>query len=451
MQKFKEKLKNTPKDAHQVLCSVNHQLNREETLSEDGIVRSLNNPDGDHFQHTESSLKALVYVISKEGNPLMPCTYAKAIRMLKKGAASVIKRIPFTIQLNFFCENKVQEIILGVDTGYKNIGISAVSNSKELLSVNVELRIDISEKLKERAMYRRNRRNKLWYREPRWNNRANAKQKGRLMPSVLQKVNTHITIIERIKKILPISKIIIETGLFDMAKMNDDGIRNWEYAKGVQYGFENTKAYVLSRDSHKCYFNDKCSDKLHVHHIKFRKDGGSDNPNNLITLCEKHHKQLHDGKIKLDKVGKFKELKAATVMNIIRKSLLKYFPEAIETFGYETKVKSRELGIEKSHINDAFVIAGGSIQDRSKSFTMIQKRKNNRCLQLNRKGFKPSIKKQRSKIQPLDLFWVKGKEYVCKGMFNYGKYICYGSTKLKEYFKIELVEKHYYQGSLVWN
>ena len=30
-------------------------------------------------------------------------------------------------------------------------------------------------------------------------------------------------------------------------------------------------------------------------------------------------------------------------------------------------------------------------------------------------------------------------------------YICYGSTKLKEYFKIELVERCCYQGSLVWN
>lgn len=451
MQKLQAKLKNTPRNAHQVPCSVNSELNKEETLSVQSVVLTCNNPDGDHFQHTESSLKALVYVISKEGNSLMPCTYAKAIRMLKKGAANVVKRIPFTIQLNFFCENKVQEVTLGIDTGYKSIGISAVSNSKELLSVNVELRTDISEKLKERAMYRRNRRNRLWYRKPRWSNRANAKQEGRLMPSVLQKVNTHIAVIERIKKLLPVSKIIIETGLFDMAKMKDDGIRNWEYAKGEQYGFENTKAYVLSRDNHKCYFNDKCSDKLQVHHIHFRNEGGSDNPNNLITLCKKHHKEVHEGKIKLDKVGKFKELKSATIMNVIRKRLLEYFPEAIETFGYETKIKRRDLKLEKSHTNDAFVIADGNIQKRIKPFNIVQKRKNNRCLQLNRKGFKPSIKKKRSIIQPLDLFWIKNKKYICKGMFNYGKYISYGSTKLKEYFKIQEVEKYFHQGSLAWN
>ena len=72
--------------------------------------------------------------------------------------------------------------------------------------------------------------------------------------------------------------------------------------------------------------------------------GGTDNPSNLITLCEKHHKQLHEGKIKLD-IKKHKELKTATIMNVIRKRLLEYFPEAIETFGYKTKVKIRELGL----------------------------------------------------------------------------------------------------------
>jgi hypothetical protein len=235
-----------------------------------------------------------------------------------------------------------------------------------------------------------------------------------------------------------------------MQKMENDKIKKYQYQKGEMFGFENVKSYVLSRDNHKCYFKCKDSHKLEVHHIKFRSNGGTDNPNNLITLCEKCHKKVHLGKLELN-IKKHKELKSATVMNIIRKRLLEFYAEAEETFGYETKVKRREIGLEKSHSNDAFIIAGGKYQIRGKEFEVTQKRKNNRCLQLNRKGYKPSIKKERSKIQPLDLFWVKGKQYGCKGMFNYGKYICYGSTKLKEYFKIELVEKYYNQGGLVWN
>lgn len=450
MQKFKEKLKNTPGNTSLVPCSVNSQLNKEETLSVENIVLSLNNPEENQVQQTERSLKSKVFVLNYEGKPLMPCSYAKSKRMVKKGVAKVIKRFPFTIQLCFKCENKTQDLTLGIDTGYKTIGASVVSEKEELLSWEVELRTDISDKLKEKSMYRRNRRNKLWYRKPRWSNRANAKKEGRLMPSVLHKVNTHISIIEKIKKILPISKIIIETGLFDIAKMKNDGIKNWEYQKGEMFGFENVKAYVLSRDNHKCHFNDKCSSKLHVHHIKFRSSGGSNNPNNLITLCEKHHELVHAGKIKLN-VKKHKELKAATIMNVIRKRLLEYYLEAIETFGYETKVKIRNSNLEKSHINDAFVIANGSIQERIKSFNIKQKRRNNRCLQLNRKGYKPSIKKEKSKVNPGDLFWIKGKKYICKGMHSYGRYICYGSTKLKEYFKFSNVTKIFKFGSFVWN
>lgn len=454
MQKFKKKLKNTPKDTSQVLCSVNSQLNKEETLSvESGLKNDklfLNNPDGNQSEsNRKQNTSVSVYVLNQRGKPLMPCSPRKAKILLKQGKAKVVKRSPFTIQLTTTTGETKQEIVLGVDTGFSNVGVSAITEKKELLSATFKLRTNISDLLKERTMYRRNRRNKLWYREPRWNNRANARKEGRLMPSVLHKVNTHISIIERIKKILPVSKVILETGLFDMAKMENDKIRNYQYQKGEMFGFENVKSYVLSRDKHTCFF--KCKDsKLEVHHIKFRSNGGTDNPNNLITLCKKCHKKVHAGKLELN-VKKHKELKSATIMNVIRKRLLEFYLDAVETFGYETKVKRREIELEKSHINDAFVIAGGANQKRIKSFEITQKRKNNRCLQLNRKGFKPSIKRGRSKIQPLDLFWVKGKKYVCKGMFNYGKYIGYGSTKLKEYFKTIDVEKYYNQGSLVWN
>jgi hypothetical protein len=83
-------------------------------------------------------------------------------------------------------------------------------------------------------------------------------------------------------------------------------------------------------------------------------------------------------------------------------------------------------------------------------FAIIQKHRNNRVLQLNRKGFKPSIKRQRSVIAPLDIFWIAGKAYTCKGMFNKGKYILNGNAKKKEYFKMDLVDKYFNWGSLAW-
>lgn len=447
MQKFKEKIKNLPTNTSLVRCSKTCQLNKEETLSVDKKALSLNNPEENQSCLVDKKKHyILVFVFNKEGQPLMPCSPAKAKRLLKAGKAKVVKRIPFTIKLLHGSSGYRQSIILGIDTGYKNVGFSAVSEKKELISGMVELRTDIPDKLKERLMYRKSRRNKLWYRKPRWENRKRIDMW--LSPSVKHKVESHIKIIEKIKKLLPISTLIIETGLFDTHKMKE-GFK--DYQKGEKYGFENTKAYVLSRDNYKCYFNNKCTEKLHVHHIKFRSTGGTDNPLNLITLCEKHHKQVHDGKLKLD-IKKHKELKSATMMNIIKKRLMEYFSNAIETFGYITKARRLELNIGKSHSNDAFVITSGDSQIRCKEFYILQKRRNNRAIQLNRKGFKPSIRKQRYKIQPKDFVRVNGKEYLVKGIHSYGIQIKL-IDRLNNIVNIatkKLDRYHFYQNNLIW-
>ena len=55
----------------------------------------------------------MVYVINKNGNPLMPCKEAKARHLLGDKKAKVVKKIPFTIQLLFDCEENVQPITEG--------------------------------------------------------------------------------------------------------------------------------------------------------------------------------------------------------------------------------------------------------------------------------------------------------------------------------------------------
>ena len=110
----------------------------------------------------------LVYVLNNDGKPLMPCKEAKARKLLRDGKAKVIKRTPFTIQLNWDCENNVQPVTLGVDTGYKNVGLSAVTDKEELFASEVKLRTDITGLLTERKQYRRTRRSRLWHRKPRF-------------------------------------------------------------------------------------------------------------------------------------------------------------------------------------------------------------------------------------------------------------------------------------------
>ena len=48
---------------------------------------------------------------------------------------------------------------------------------------------------------------------------------------------------------------------------------------------------------------------------------------------------------------------------------------------YITKLRRITLNLEKTHYNDAFVIAGGSTAKRATPIFMGQKRRNNRKLQ----------------------------------------------------------------------
>ena len=60
----------------------------------------------------------MVYVLSIDGQPLMPTNrHGKVRRMLKSKQARVIARCPFTIQLLFETRNEIQDLSLGVDTG----------------------------------------------------------------------------------------------------------------------------------------------------------------------------------------------------------------------------------------------------------------------------------------------------------------------------------------------
>jgi hypothetical protein len=114
--------------------------------------------------------------------------------------------------------------------------------------------------------------------------------------------------------------------------------------------------------------------------------------------------------------------KDATFMNIIKDKFLNDLRCKI-TYGYITFTKRLELGLDKSHNNDAFVISCGTHQKRSLPMTIKQKHRNNRSLQKNRKGYKPSIRKQRYKLQPGDLVKVDGKNYEVRGTHSYGKYV----------------------------
>ena len=108
-----------------------------------------------------------VFVVSKSGKPLMPTKrLGKVRRLLKSGKAKVFRYEPFTIQLLYDTTEYTPDVTLGVDAGYQTIGFSATTKNEELISGELELLSSMSERLKERAMYRRMRRARKRYRPP---------------------------------------------------------------------------------------------------------------------------------------------------------------------------------------------------------------------------------------------------------------------------------------------
>lgn len=306
----------------------------------------------------------MVYVLNKEGKPLMPTNrHGKVRHLLETGKAKVVSKEPFTIKLLYDSTNYVQDLTLGVDTGSGTF-VTAVTdkNDNVVYTSEVELRNDVNDKMKQRNKYRRNRRyRKTRYRKARFLNRKNSTKTDRHSPTMKSKLQSHIKEIEFIKSILPISLLVLETATFDTHLMKNPTMnRHWGYQKGPNYGFENTKMMIRNRDNYTCQYckNKRKDSNLDVHHIIFRSNGGSDEPENLITLCRTCHKDLHNGKIKLKVKGKNKgTLRFATQMNEIRSQLLKHYPESIETFGYITKINRLENNLPKEHYIDACMIA----------------------------------------------------------------------------------------------
>lgn len=202
-------------------------------------------------------------------------------------------------------------------------------------------------------------------------------------PSALNKINAHIRIMKFLCKLLPLEQKVksctLEIGKFDTALMKDPSLSGTDYQNGDCKGYENKKAFIRHRDGYECqYCHGKSGDNnLQVHHIKWKKKmNGTDDVDNLITLCSACHADVHAGKIHLEVKQDLKKksalyLRDAAMMNTIRFEVFKRFKEAFpswdiyKTTGLITSQNRIKYGIEKSHSDDAYVIAGNFNAKRS--------------------------------------------------------------------------------------
>jgi len=326
-----------------------------------------------------------VYVINKNGNPLMPCKPAKARKLLRDKKAKVVNRCPFTIQLLWDCEENVQEVTVGIDKGSHTTGFSCVANGQILMSGEIQHRTDIKGKMDARRANRRNRRNRKWYRPKRFNNRASSRRSGRLPPSIKANVEEVIRVVNRIP--LPISHITVENVQVDIRRLSNPDVKGSEYQQSNRLD-ENLRLACLMRDNFTCQ---KCGKKeilLEAHHIVWTTKGGLDSIYNLITLCEICHEKVHkkgeSGKVKI-KGGKivtgtdgFKDKIAQRTMQgktLMYQELEKIAPLST-VYGYQTSAYRKSLSLPKTHDIDAFCIAtiptGEVIRNHRKNFYTIK-------------------------------------------------------------------------------
>ena len=304
----------------------------------------------------------IVFVLNKHGEALMPCKPRKARLLLKEKKAKIVSYKPFTIQLLYGSSGYKQEVNIGVDLGAKHVGIAMTSQDKVLAKGEMELRQDVKGLLETRRTYRHSRRHrKTRYRKPRFENRT--RPDGWLPPSIQSRIDNTFFWIDTFCSLVPNPKLTIEIGKFDGQKMINPAIQGVDYQQGQIYGYHDVRYFVFARDQYTCQVCKKKGKILNTHHIVYRSHGGTDRTDNLITVCTDCHKYenhkkghiLYKWMMEGKKLPRYKE---GTFMNVFRKRVCSRYPHAMFTYGSITTPKRKELGLEKTHANDAIAISG---------------------------------------------------------------------------------------------
>ena len=80
----------------------------------------------------------MIYVLNSKGEPLMPTVRHGRVRhLLRDNKAIIVNYHPFTIQLTKERSNEIQEVALGIDTGYENVGLSATTKDQVLFECKI--------------------------------------------------------------------------------------------------------------------------------------------------------------------------------------------------------------------------------------------------------------------------------------------------------------------------
>jgi hypothetical protein len=372
-----------------------------------------------------------VYVLDKNGNPMMPTKrFGKVRRMLKSGQAKVVSTVPFTIRLTYQTKTHVtQHVTLGIDPGRTNIGLAAVrSDGTDLYRSHCETRNkDIPRLMEKRKIHRKSsRRGERLARkrlakafgttakhplervlpgcdkpmevkdiintESRFNNRI--RPEGWLTPTATQLLRTHLNLVQMVGSILPITDIALEINKFAFMELANPEQKhsNIDFQHGALYGTGGLKNAVRVQQQGLCLL---CGEQSieHFHHIVPRSKRGSNTIGNIVGLCKKCHTLVHTSKEAADALGKNKQglqkqYGGTSVLNQIIPRLVqdlgKLYPGNVHvTTGRFTKVFREKYSLIKDHDIDAYCIAASCMnvypKIHTEIFEILQFRKHDRA------------------------------------------------------------------------
>ena len=316
----------------------------------------------------------MVFVLDKSKKPLDMISHAKARILLKNRLAVVHKVYPFTIRLkdNSFV-SKDRAYTVKIDPGSKHTGIAIVDDKDTVVMLTeVEHRGHIIKRdMNSRRVVRNSRRQrKTRYRESKFLNRT--RPKGWIAPSVKSIADNVINFIKKYKKLLNITKVMIENVSFDTAQMSSDTkLYGVQYQQGPLYN-TNLREFVFSRTNGRCSY---CGAKAtEIDHIIPRAQGGSNSVHNLTPACrscnqKKSNLSLKDfGEIMNKDYSHLEPKKLpkdAAIVQIARNYMIKEITKLVsDTTTHDawlTKYNRDQLGLPKEHYYDALSV--GNIQD----------------------------------------------------------------------------------------
>lgn len=313
-----------------------------------------------------------VFVLDRNGKPLMPCTEKRARLLLERGRARVHRVMPFVIRLTDRKqgESDLQPLRIKINPGSKTTGIALVRDADAAAAVLNLFELahrgrQISEALTARRQMRRRRRSSLRYRAPRFDNRR--RPDGWLAPSLQHRVDTTMSWVSRAMRWAPVSAISTLLHRFDMQALENPEISGVEYRQGELAGYE-VREYLLEKWGRKCAYCGAENIPLQVEHIHPEARGGTNRVSNLTLACEPCN--VRKGAMPVDaflakkpetlariQAQAKRPLKDAAAVNSTRWALFNALkatglPVEIGTGG-RTKWNRHRLGVPKAHALDA--------------------------------------------------------------------------------------------------